>query len=109
MICMLIKIRNIFHLPLDSRHKRSTVSTLEFIIGEDQTCSSLNQDVYCNGPLTAGTSYMYDFVTPNKLFIEESCIQQVISLTCDKYDFVLKNTQHPFIEETIQKIHGFLL
>lgn len=102
-------MRNIFHLPLDSRHKRSTVSTLEFIIGEDQTCSSLNEDVYCNGPLTAGTSYMYDFVTPNNLFIEEICIQQVISLTCDKYDFVLKNTQHPFIEETIQKIHGFLL
>lgn len=46
---------------LDSRQKRSTISasTLTFTIGEDLTCSSLNEDVYCNGPLTAGTSYMY--------------------------------------------------
>lgn len=48
-------------LLLDSRKKRSTsASTLPFIIGEDITCSSLNKDVYCNGPLNPETSYMYD-------------------------------------------------
>lgn len=45
------------------------MSTLKFIIGEDKTCPSLNEDLYCNGPLAPGTSYMYDFVNPNKLFI----------------------------------------
>eukprot|EP00105_Crassostrea_gigas_P034363 XP_019918511.1 PREDICTED: receptor-type tyrosine-protein phosphatase beta [Crassostrea gigas] len=43
----------------DSRKKRSTTaSTLPFIIGEDITCSSLNEDVYCNGPLNPETSYI---------------------------------------------------
>lgn len=57
-----------FRLLLDSRQRRSTInlSTLKFIIGEDAACPSLNTDVYCNGPLTAGTSYMYDLFTPIK-------------------------------------------
>lgn len=55
-----------FHLLLDSRQKQSTlsVSTLNFIIGEDLTCSYLNDDVYCNGPLQSGTSYKYGLNTP---------------------------------------------
>lgn len=49
---------------LDSRQKRSTISAsmLTFTIGEDLTCPSWNEDVYCNGPLTAGTPYMYDLL-----------------------------------------------
>lgn len=65
-----------FRLLLDSRQRRSTInlSTLKFIIGEDATCPSLNTDVYCNGPLTAGTSYMYDLFTPTN---KTTCIYLV--------------------------------
>lgn len=69
-----------FRLLLDSRQRRSTInlSTLKFIIGEDATCPSLNTDVYCNGPLTAGTSYMYDLCTPiqkNYMYLFGSCAE----------------------------------
>lgn len=105
------KIQNIFHLLLDSRHKRSTLSTLKFIIGEDQTCPSLNEDLYCNGPLAPGTSYMYDFVNPNKLCIGEKCVF---------YKWLVKHMRDMFLfwkmlsiiilkEDAIQMIHGLLL
>lgn len=74
-----------FRLLLDSRQRRSTIhlSTLKFIIGEDAACPSLNTDVYCNGPLTAGTSYMYDLFTPikkNYMYLFCSCAEMSIQV-----------------------------
>lgn len=59
------QITKYLYMLLESKQKRSTITPLKFIIGEDQTCSSMNEDVYCNGPLTAGTSYMYVLLQKN--------------------------------------------